>query len=270
MQKKQLIIIAVVVASVLVSALVWFFVKKPVVEVEQPAAPSKPSEQVNTIPVEERPYVLLKPDPKENGRGVTLSLSEVKKPAASGEYEIDYQTGNLLQGAFGRFKLTDFPEVVSVPFKSCSAGGKCTIHEDVTGGSILLRFDGPQKYVLKNEWSFIENKSKSDSISSRDGKFGLKGAGIARSTHLTVMQTPGLPENPELRILSSGYSVGALSAVTGTFVVSIRLNEEVQTADILAWDGQTWTTLETDVEEKIASATTAKWFEAYVAVESGL
>lgn len=237
---------------------------------KKPSAPTpvpKPIEQVNTIPVDQRPYAILVPDAKEKGRGVVLSVYELKKPAAKGEYEIDYQTGSLLQGAFGRFKLAGFPETFKIPFKSCSAGGKCTIHEDVTGGSLLLRFSEPEKYVLKNDWAFIENKDKATAIGSGDGKFSLEGSGLAKSTHLAILQTPGLPKNPDTKVLSNGYAVGSITAVSGQLRVSIRLNEEAAAATILAWDGKTWTKLPAKVADKTATATAPKWFEAYVAVE---
>lgn len=265
MQKKVIFIIVGILALVGLGVGIWWLMgggSKPA----QPTPTPKPIEKVNTIPVEERPYVLLVPDAKERGRGVVMSLYELKKPAAKGEYEIDYQTGSLLQGAFGRFKLTAFPEVVSVPFKSCSAGGKCTIHEDVTGGNLTLRFDNPEKYVLKNEWAFIENIEKSEIVSSRDSKFRLEGAGIAKTTHLAVTQTPGFPQNPTQRVLSNGYSVGAVAPVSGKLTVSIRLNEDAPQAVILAWDGKAWLELKTTVADKTATAPAAKWFEAYVAV----
>jgi hypothetical protein len=48
--------------------------------------------------------------------------------------------------------------------------------------------------------------------------------------------------------------------------VSIRLSEEAAAAQILAWDGKQWVELAAEVADKTATATAAKWFEAYVAV----
>lgn len=267
MKKKMILIVLGILALVLVGGGVWWL-SQPA-ETAAPTPTPKPAEKVNTIPVEERPYVLLVPDTKEKGRGVVMSLYKPKKEAARGEYEIDYQTGNLLQGAFGRLKLTTFPEVVSIPFKSCSAGGKCTIHEDVTGGNITFRFDQPEKYVLKSEWSFIENKEKAQLISSRDSKFKLEGAGLAKSTHFAILNPPGYPENPSQKVLSNIYSVGTIAPVSGKLTVSIRLNEDATKAVLLAWDGKVWAEVDATVADKVATAPVSKWFEAYVVVAPG-
>ncbi len=236
-----------------------------------PAEPSptpKIAEKVNTIPVELRPYARIAPDPAKQGRGILLFLSELKKPAGKGEYEIEYQTNGLLQGAFGRFKLTAFPESHDILLGSCSAGGKCTYHENVTGGSLLLRFDQPEKYVLKNDWTFVENKAEGTAISSRDGKFSLDGAGLAKVAHFAILQTPGLPKNPETKVLSGGYSVGSIAPVAGKSTVTIRLNEDATEANILGWDGKDWVKLPAKVADKTATATAPKWFEAYVVVDN--
>jgi hypothetical protein len=149
---------------------------------------------------------------------------------------------------------------------SCSAGGKCSYHEDVTGGNILLRFTGDEKYVLKNDWAFIENKAKEETMVSRDSKFRLEGAGLAKITHGVILQSPGLPEAVEKKLLSAPYSVGLISAPKGNLSVHIRLNEEATTAEILGWDGEKWVSMKTTVAEKVASAT-GPLYEAYVAVQ---
>src|SRR5690606_24763452 len=105
---------------------------------------------------------------------------------------------------------------------------KCSYHEEVSGGAIVLRFEDENdtEFALKNEWSYIENTDKEETFSSRDAKFTISGAGLARVTHATILVPPGYPENPEAAVLSLPYSVGTLQDVTGTVEVSIRLNAE--------------------------------------------
>lgn len=229
-------------------------------------------EKFNEIPIEERPYVHLAPT-TESGKRVGSSLKmivyELKKPAAKGEYELEYQSGTLLQGAFGRLNLNSLPNDKDQPIflGSCSAGGKCSYHEEVSGGAVILRFedDAKNEFALKNEWSYIDNSEKADLFSSRDAKFTMTGAGLVRVSHAVILVPPGYPANPEQKVLSLPYAVGTLPAVTGNVEVSIRLNEDVAEATILGWDGEAWVELETTVADKVATAS-GPFYEAYVAV----
>lgn len=218
----------------------------------------------NTIEISQRPYVSLVPT--QGGRNVRLTLYDVKLAAQDAEYEMEYQTGDLLQGAFGQLDLETLPYQEDILLGSCSAGGKCSYHENVTGGELFLQFEGENEYALENGWAFIENTEREAEFSSRDGKFRLSGAGLARVTHLVIYNTPGLPENPEQALLSAPYAVGPIAAVTGQVEVSIRLNTEATTATMLGWDGEEWVSLETTVTDKVASAT-APLYDVYVVVE---
>lgn len=236
---------------------------------EEPAAtPTPPPEKVNVIPLEERPFAQLVPS--ANGRNLTLIIGALKKEAAEGEYELEYQSGTLLQGAFGRIDVEDLPGAeLDILLGSCSAGGKCSYHEDVTGGSLLLRFEDPEKYVLKNEWAFIENEDDDTVFSSRDGKFGIEGARLATVPYAVILQTPGLPEGVESAVLSDPYAVSLATRATGPFTVRVRLKEDVTEAQMLGWDGTAWEELETTVEEKTAEADSPILYDAYVVVVAG-
>jgi len=229
-------------------------------------------EKYNEIPITERPYVHIAPTTesgKRPGTSLDIRVYDLKKPASKAEYELEYQSGSLLQGAFGRLNLAKFPNEHTIFLGSCSAGGKCSYHEEVSGGALVLRFEdeAKTKSALKNEWSYIENTAKEDTFSSRDAKFTITGTGLAKVTHAVILVPPGYPENPELTVLSLPYAVGTLQAVTGTVEVGIRLNEEVDTATILGWDGEAWVELDTEVSERVATAT-GPMYESYVAVSA--
>ncbi len=241
--------------------------RKPV-EKGPVATPTPPPERVNIIPVEERPYAFL--TPSVNGRTLTLTVGSLKKDAGEGEYELDYQFGNNLQnGAYGRIDIEDLPGAkYDILLGSCSAGGKCSYDEDVTGGSLLLRFEDPEKYVLKNEWAFIENADKETLFSSRDAKFSIEGTRLSTVPFAVILQTPGLPEIVDQGLLSDGYAVRFATKVTGSVTVQMRLKEDVSDAQMLGWDGTAWVQLETTVEEKIATAESSTVYEAYVVVQA--
>jgi hypothetical protein len=118
----------------------------------------KVSEPINVISQSDRPYIQL--IPMSSGRNITISMIELKKPATSVEYELEYQAGELLQGAFGSIELGSLPANKDILFGSCSAGGACTYHTDVRGGTLLTKYSGPENYALKQEWKYFENKTK--------------------------------------------------------------------------------------------------------------
>jgi hypothetical protein len=272
--KKYIPIIAVVAVVLILGGVFAFMRMRGGAEQTPQDEVVKIPEKFNEIPVEERPYVHLAPT-TESGKRVGSSLKmivyELKKAAAKGEYELEYQSGTLLQGAFGRLNVNSLPNDKDQPIflGSCSAGGKCSYHEEVSGGSVILRFEDTDKnkWALKNEWSYIDNSEKATTLSSRDAKFTMTGTGIARVTHAVILVPPGYPENPEQRVLSLPYAVGTLPAVTGNVEVSIRLNEDVPEATILGWDGEAWVELQTTVSDKVAAAA-GPFYEAYVAVEA--
>ncbi len=224
-------------------------------------------EKVNTIDISERPYVTL--TPTNRGRSLTLSLGVLNSEVSKGEFEVEYQSGNLLQGFGGRLNLEKLPDVQEFLLGSCSAGGKCSYSEDVTGGALTLRFTDTagEKYTLKNEWSFLENKEKSDTLTSRDAKFVLKGKGLSAVSHLVVLQVPGYPAEVTAP-LSAMYAPAGLATPKGSLEVSIRLNEEADSASILGWNGSAFVPLKTSVQDKVATATSSVWYESYIAVQS--
>src|SRR3989344_8015868 len=124
-----------------------------------PKATPKPNEPVNTIDIKDRPYVTLAPTlggKHPQGQEVTLTLHNVTLGATSVEYELEYQAGTLIQGAYGTIDLIKEKPPVNkdLLFGSCSTGGKCAYHKDVSGGNLTLRFKGgSQNFNLKSEWN---------------------------------------------------------------------------------------------------------------------
>lgn len=227
--------------------------------------PTLPPEPVNVIPVEERPYARLYPS--ADGRTVIVSLEKLNKPAEDGEYEIEYQSGTVLQGAGGALNVEDLPDVEEILLGSCSAGGKCTYHEDVTGGLLTFRLEGSNRYAVRGEWSFLENPTGDKTLSSRDGKLGLTGAGTKPKFGI-VFQSPGYPDALPGRALSQIYAIGTSTASTGSVVVSLHLNEAVTAASLATWDGKTWKTVPGTVAEKTLTVTLPSLPQAMIAVAS--
>jgi hypothetical protein len=219
-------------------------------------------EALNEIPIEDRPYVTIKP---EGSRNLTLTLETLNKPADSAEYELEYQAGSLLQGAFGQLELSPLPSQTDVLLGSCSAGGACTYHEDVRGGSLLLRFDGAERYALKQDWKYIQEKGTTE-VSSKDAKFQLEATSLAAANAIIVYNTPGFPEGLVGTPVSDPYSLQASSALTGSGDLTMRANEEGELT-IMGWDGASWQEFATTTDGKTATAE-VELMELYIVVKA--
>ncbi|MDA1079315.1 MAG: hypothetical protein O2840_01335 [bacterium] len=246
-------VIAIVGVVLLIIGGVIFWRMRPVAKTETTAPAKKRIVQpVNIIPQEERPYIAI--SPQADGRNITITVDSVKKSASEVEYELEYQAGTLLQGAFGSIALSDTPATEKILLGSCSAGGACTYHEDVKGGSLTTTFGGSEDYSLKTDWKYIDNKAKEKSFSSKDGKFQIAAAELAKARYLIIGNASGVPEGFDGKIASEPYSLELSSSLTGEAKLSIRATSE-ETLTILGWNGSTWKSFDTTQEDKLATAT---------------
>lgn len=217
----------------------------------EPAAKKKVTAPVNVIAVAERPYIQLLP--KADGHNLTVRINTVKKAAESVEYEVEYQTGTLLQGFSETLTLGNLPAEKTSLLGSCSAGGACTYHEDIQGGNILSTFAGPEAYAVKSDWRFFDNKAKGDEFSSKDAKFTVTSPALKTQRYGVVFNSPGYPGELPGTLVSELYALGTSSELTGTAEVMIRASEE-GSLKVVGWDGSTWKTFETTTNGKEAMA----------------
>ena len=133
----------------------------------------KISEPVNVIAVDQRPYLQILP--VADGRNLDLRIVSLQKPATSLEYELEYQAGSLLQGAFGQIDLNSLPTSKRILLGSCSAGGACTYHQDIKGGTLVGKFIGAENYSLKQDWRYFDNYGfRETQFASKDAKFQIE------------------------------------------------------------------------------------------------
>jgi hypothetical protein len=213
------------------------------------------TEPVNQIPVQERPY--LQVQPLADGHNIKIVVNKLKKPATNMEYELEYQAGSLLQGAFGQMEITEPPAENKILLGSCSAGGACTYHKDVKGGTLLTRFTGAEeKYVLKSDWKYIDNAAANTEFSSRDAKFQLESEDLAAHRFLIIFNSPGYPAGLETEPISEIYNLNSSRAwpQQSTAQLTIRANEADEQAQIMGFDGQEWIEFESQVEGKQVQA----------------
>jgi len=222
---------------------------EPVVESEP--TKKRANDPINTLPVAERPVLSIKPE--ADGRNVTISIVSQKKSATEVEYELEYQAGSLLQGAFGKIAIDALPISEKILLGSCSAGGACTYHTEVQGGTLLTRYTDDPTYTLKSDWRYFDNSAKSSEIASRDAKFQLTSPEIAKQRYIIVFNAPGYPDGLEGTIVSDLYSLNSSSTLKGTADLTLRASEEGAT-HIAVWDGAEWTYIEATVDGKTLTA----------------
>ena len=253
--KKTLIRIALVII-LLIPAVVVIKSRsnsKPEIIVEEPTS-RRITEPVNVIPINERPYVSIKP--LADGRNLVLNIIQLKKPAQKVDYELEYQSGTMLQMVMGTLEIDQLPVSKQELLGSCSAGGACTYHEDITGGNLLLRFSDSAEgnYVVKSDWRYFDNQDKSDEVASRDAKFQLSSSALATQRYSIVFNSPGYPEGLTKDVIADSYSLSTATVLTGEGELSIRINEESATATIVGFDGESWTEFDTTIDGKQVTA----------------
>lgn len=222
--------------------------------VEEPVK-KKVAEPLNVIPIAERPVLYIAP--QADGRNIELVVTQLNKPATEVEYEIEYQAGSLLQGVFGTLELTSFPSKKTLLMGSCSAGGACTYHTDVKGGTILTRFTGGDSgYALKHDWRYIDNTDKAETLTSRDAKFSVTSDELKSARYLIITNSPGHPADLPGELISDIYVLQSSTPIKGDLTVSIRASEEGG-GQIVAWDGSEWLTLNTSPDPEDTKTMTA-------------
>jgi len=255
-KKPQVLAVIGLLIAVAIGGAVFAFSRSsaPAEEItnEKPAK-RKITEPVNQIDVSERPYVEIVP--LADGRNLDLVVHAVKKDASSVEYELEYQAGTLLQGAFGLIELQSFPSTTRLLLGSCSAGGACTYHEDVQGGTLVLRFEGPETYALKQEWRYFDNYGNTQSeFASKDAKFQVESTALGKQRFVIIYNSPGYPEGLEGTVVSDPYTISSSSTLSGTAELTMRATEEGDLT-IMGYDGTDWQSFETTTDGKTATAT---------------
>lgn len=192
---------------------------------------------VNVIPVAERPYQRLQP---LDSRNIQVEVVSTNKAASEAEYELEYQAGSLLQGAFGALKLDQLPATAKILFGSCSAGGACTYHTDISGGTLLTRFSGGEEaYAVKTSWKYYEGKNLTGSLKSEDGLFTLTSPSTKSLGIAVVYTSPGYPAGLTGTPVSEAYAVTATGKLTGSAQISIEATE-AGSLSLMGWNGSAW------------------------------
>lgn len=253
MNRKMMTIGAVilVVLALLGGGLYYVFGNKTQTTEEQTKNKKRVSEPENILPVAERPVIYL--IPKADGHNIDIIINEVKKAATDAEYTLEYQTGTLVQAQENVISLASLPITETVFLGTCSAGGKCTYHEDIPGGSLRTRFAGDQSYVLKSDWKYVDNKAKETAVSSKDAFFQIDSKELAKQAYIIIFNGPGYPEGLTGTPVSDPYVIQGSSALSGTANLTVRATQEGNLT-LMGWDGKEWHEFKGTVDGKSVTA----------------
>lgn len=264
-KKKLMIALAVLLVAIISVVFVINKNKQKVSDAPQTAVKKKIQSPVNVISVKERPYMRL--EPSADGRYITIAIEEVKKPASELDYEMEYQTGSMLQGFGGLIQLGDLPVSERKLFGSQSAGGAITYHEDIKGGNLLAEFSGSENYAVKSAWRYFENSDNLDKFSSQDNKFSISNETLANYSYLIIYNSPGYPMEFDGELLSDPYVVTAeksLKTNSSDFTVSIRSSDE--SAKIMGYDGENWLEMNSTFRDGLITAS-GPFMDVYILVK---
>lgn len=254
--KKSIIIFVSFICFVGLISLFWLKTKKSSVPVADNTQIDLP---INTIPLEERPFITLSPD--STGRSLDIAIDGAPKEGNM-EYEMIYNASGKQEGALGSIFLGSEkqPIVKSILLGSKSGGGKVTYHEGVTGGSITLTY---KETRLKESWNYLKFDPENPTLSSTDGRFSvtLGKTSLKKDSVVITMKTFGLPavasakEGYPGKVIVGPYGYFTQTPVKGNSVIELKLpaGEHVNPT-IYGWDGKSWTKLATKLAGDLVSA----------------
>jgi len=219
------------------------------VEEEEKKVINRKETLVNQLDLEKRPYVVLRP--REDGRELSLTISNLKMGEKRVEYELEYQAGTMIQGAFGRIDFEEEPAPVTkkLLLGSCSKG-KCTYDKDVSGGSLTLYFEGREDYSLKGDFTLNQMEEKEGIFSSRDLKASLGvGTGqLGTNDFVVVFSTMGLPDKVDGQVLAGPVGFFGANKSVSEGILTFK-TDETEGVKVLGWDGEEWKSYPVEAED---------------------
>ncbi len=248
MKKYLPIIIGGIVLLLILGGVFWFLRGR------KPAEPEEIPEQLAPEwTLEERPYVSL--TPREDGHEFKLRIGGVKDTEFI-DYELVYFANNISRGVTGTIELEGKTMVErDLLLGSCSRN-VCKYDEDVSEGTLSLRFQTPDGKVRKYELAFHLQTGDEASVglTSGDGNFSFQGKLPSSEYYLTHLTT-GLPGSIKEDLVAGPYGIftSASNKVEGK--VSFKLEEEKEGVEILGWNStkKSWQEYQGTIKDKTLS-----------------
>lgn len=233
--KKYLPIIIVLVLLFIVGGIFIFLRgKKPT---EPPKIPEKLAPEWT---LEERPYITL--TPREDGREFKMRIEGVKDTKLV-DYELIYFSNEISRGVTGSIDLGGGTMIEKDLLLGSCSKNVCKYDENVTEGSLSLRFQNSEGKVRKYELAFHLQKGEDGQVglTSGDGNFSFQGKLPADQYYLTLY-TVGLPGQVQGKLVAGPYGIftGASQKTTGK--INLKPSEATEKVKVFGWDSinKTW------------------------------
>ena len=262
MKKYLPYIIVATVLLLIIGGAFWFLRGGKQAEPEE-----KPERLAPEWSLEERPYITL--TPREDGNEFKLRIQGIKDTELI-DYELVYFANDISRGVTGTIELEGKTSVErDLLLGSCSRN-VCKYDENVTEGTLSLRFQNSEGQVRKYELAFhLQTGDESEvGLTSGDGNFSFLGKLPAGEYYLTL-STVGLPKIPQEQPVAGPYGIFTSASKKAEGEVNLKLEEGSEGAEVLGWDSsqKTWdeyggTIKNSFISAKVDSLTT------YIAVTS--
>jgi hypothetical protein len=267
MKKILPILLVVIIIAIVVGGFVFgrgLLQKNKSSETTNPALSKPKVENVNQLPLEKRPYIVVEPKsetrPQDYGHWITVTIDKASA-YQSVEYDVEYQAGNLIQGFMHRIDFTkESLPAAKEGFFGSESKGKYKYDENVKSGSILFKFFKDSKtYDALKAYFNLQNMAEQKGVfTSNDGKATLEvgTTDLDSGDYLVITSTLGLPAPVTGKVLSEPYGFydGKAVAKLKNAQLSIRNAEDLAKAKILGWDGSKWQEYKITTNSGLATA----------------
>lgn len=249
MKKYLPVIIGALVLLLVLGGVFWFLRGGKQAEPEE-----KPEQLAPEWSLEERPYITL--TPREDGHEFKLEIEGVRDTELI-DYELVYFANDISRGVTGTIELEGKTSIErDLLLGSCSRN-VCKYDENVTEGTLSLRFQNSKGQVRKYELAFhLQTGDEAEvGLTSGDGNFSFLGKLPADEYYLTL-STVGLPGIPEEEPLAGPYAIFTSASKKAEGKVNLKLRGEAEKAKILGWNSvkQTWEDYGGEIKNNFISA----------------
>ena len=193
----------------------------------------KEDEIVQEIPFENRPFASL--TPSEDGHWLKLVVENINLEAATLDYELLYKLPDgRTQGVPGSISMDGLETLERDLLLGSESSGKFRYDEGVEEGTLTLRFRNKKGKLVGKVSTQFNLLLDTEELASADGEFTYTLEETPEDAFFVVMETFGVPENPDFSISTGPYGIFSSD--------SAKLPGEVEMkgATIYRWAGTAW------------------------------
>jgi len=232
-----------------------------------PVGPAGKATPIPTKPLEEsileRPFVSL--TPTSDGHWVNLEIKNIKPGIKSIDYELTYFAGDIgnkiERGVAGSLELkgeTSLSRKILFGSESCTVKCKYKFDENVSEGVLTLKLRGDsdtQKY--ESAFRLQKGNEAEEGLTNGDGDFKFTSSGLSKISFFLTISTFGVPTSLPPAVVPKIAPYAVFSASGGVKTGTVSFKTTLSNPSIYAFDGNSWSKLDTDISDGQATASSA-------------